>query len=30
MTVLPDVEESIEMRYWRVAGDEAGVGMWGC
>ena len=24
------VEESIEIRYWRVAGDEAGVGMWGC
>ena len=28
--VWPDVEESIEIRYWRVAGDEAGVGMWGC
>ena len=28
MTVLPDVEESIEMRYWRVGGDEAGAGMW--
>lgn len=27
MTVLPDVEESIEIRYWRVACDEAGVGI---
>ena len=26
--VRPDVEESIEIRYWRVAGDEAGAGMW--
>ena len=26
--VWPDVEESIEIRYWRVAGDEAGAGMW--
>ena len=22
------VEESIEIRYWRVAGDEEGAGMW--
>ena len=28
--VRPNVEESIEIRYWRVAGDGAGVGMWGC
>lgn len=26
--VRPDVEESIEMRYWREAGDEAGAGTW--
>ena len=28
MTVRPDVEESIEIRYRRVAGDEAGTVMW--
>jgi len=26
--VRSDVEESIEIRYWRVVGDEAGLGMW--
>lgn len=26
--VRPNVEESPEIRYWRMAGDEASAGMW--